>query len=118
MSARKDLVLEYHEGFRQSDHARVLACLTDDVVWDLPGFRHLAGKAEFDSEIENPDFEGSPTLLVDRMVEESDTVVAIGRGEGRHKVGGPFRFAYRTVFTFRDDLISRVESYVVPVTGE
>jgi ketosteroid isomerase-like protein len=33
-------------------------------------------------------------------------------------VGGPFRFAYRTVFTFRDDLISRVESYVVPVTGE
>jgi ketosteroid isomerase-like protein len=116
MSARKDLVLVYHEGFRQSDHARVLACLTEDVVWDLPGFRHLQGKAGFDSEIENPDFEGSPTLHVDRLVEEGETVVAIGRGEGRHMVGGPFRFAYCTVFTFRDDLISRVESYVVPVT--
>ena len=115
MPARKDLVLEYHEGFRQSDHARVLACLTEDVVWDLPGFRHLQGKTEFDSEIENPDFKGSPTLFVDRLVEEGETVVAIGRGEGRHKVGGPFRFAYCTVFTFRDDLISRVESYVVPV---
>jgi uncharacterized protein len=118
MSARKDLVLEYHEGFRESDHRRVLACLTEDVVWDLPGFRHLQGKAEFDSEIENPDFEGSPTLHVDRLVEEGDTVVAIGRGEGRHKVGGPFRFAYCTVFTFRDNLIGRVESYVVPVPAD
>jgi ketosteroid isomerase-like protein len=116
MPARKDLVREYHEGFRQSDHVRVLACLTEDVVWDLPGFRHLQGKAEFDSEIENPDFEGSPTLFVDRLVEEGDTVVAIGRGEGRHKVSGPFRFAYCTVFTFKGDLIGRVESYVVPVT--
>lgn len=116
MSARKDLIHEYHEGFRESDHARILACLTDDVVWDLPGFRYLKGKAEFDSEIENPDFTGSPTLSVDRLVEEGDTVVAIGRGEGHHKVGGPFRFAYCTVFTFNDDLIGRVESYVVPVT--
>jgi uncharacterized protein len=118
MTARKDLVLEYHEGFRQSDHARVLACLTEDVVWDLPGFRHLQGKADFDGEIENPDFEGSPTLVVDRLVEEGDTVVAIGRGEGRHKVGGPFRFAYCTVFTFGGDLIARVESYVVPLKPE
>lgn len=116
MSAHKDLVQEYHEGFRQSDHARVLACLTENVVWDIPGFRHLEGKAEFDGEIENPDFEGSPTLFVDRLVEEGDTVVAIGRGEGRHKVGGPFRFAYCTVFTFNGDLIGRVESHVAPVT--
>ena len=115
MSARKDLVLDYHEGSRQSDHARVLACLTEDVVWDLPEFRHLQGEAAFDGEIENPDFEGSPTLFVDRLVEEGETVVAIGRGEGRHKVGGPFRFAYCTVFTFSGDLISRVESYVVPL---
>ena len=68
MSARKDLVLDYHEGFRQSDHARVLACLTEDVVRDLPGFRHLQGTAAFDGEIENPDFEGSPNLFVDRLV--------------------------------------------------
>lgn len=115
MTARKALVQEYHEGFRASDHARVLACLTDNVVWDLPGFRHLEGKAAFDSEIENPDFDGSPTLHVDQLVEEGDTVVAIGRGEGVHRVGGPFRFAYCTVFAFTGDLISHVTSYVVPV---
>ena len=80
MSAHKDAVASYFEGFGTGDHDRILALLTDDVVWDLPGFRHLAGKEEFDSEIENPAFEGHPKLDVDRMVEEGDTVVAIGSG--------------------------------------
>ena len=60
----------------------VLACLTDDVVWDLPGYKSLAGKEAFDREIEGDDFEGRPVLTVDRLVEEDDTVVAIGTGQG------------------------------------
>jgi ketosteroid isomerase-like protein len=113
MSARKATVETYFEGFRRSDHAMILALLTDDVMWDLPGFRHLEGKEAFNGEIENPAFEGSPKLVIDRLVEEGDAVVAIGNGEGRHKEAGPFRFAYCDVFTFRNDLIARVESYLV-----
>jgi ketosteroid isomerase-like protein len=115
MSARKQAVEAYFEGFRRSDHQAILALLTDDVVWDLPGFRHLQGKEAFDGEIENPDFEGSPHLVVDRLVEEGDVVVAIGTGRGTHRTNGPFEFAYNDVFTFRGDLIARVESYVVPL---
>ena len=63
----------------------ILSCLTDDVAWDLPGFRHLTGKQAFDGEIENPEFEGSPQLHVDRQVEEDDVVVAIGSGEGTRR---------------------------------
>jgi ketosteroid isomerase-like protein len=113
MSAKKSLVETYFEGFRTSDHTAILSLLTEDVVWDLPGFRHLEGKDAFDGEIENPAFEGSPKLTIDRLVEEGETVVAIGIGEGRHRETGPFRFAYCDVFTFRGDLISRVESYLV-----
>ena len=115
MSTRKEAVERYFEGFRRSDHAGILALLTDDVVWDLPGFRHLEGKEAFDDEIENPDFEGSPKLTVDRLIEEGDAVVAIGTGEGRHKVNGPFRFAYCDVFTFKEKLIANVASYLVPL---
>ncbi len=118
MTSHKELVEAYFEGFRQSDHAAILSLLTDDVAWDLPGFRHLNGKDAFDGEIENPAFEGGPKLTIDRMVEEGDTVVAIGTGEGRHRENGPFRFAYCDVFTFRGDLIGRVESYLVPLPGE
>ncbi len=116
MTARTTVVERYFDGFRRSDHEQVLACLTDDVVWDLPGHAHLEGKEAFDGEIENPDFEGNPRLVVDRLLEGADAVVAIGEGEGRHRTGGPFRFAFCTVFTFAGEAIRRVESYVVPLT--
>ena len=115
MSPRKEVVETYFEGFRRSDHKQILACLTDDVVWDLPGYTHLTGKDAFDREIEHPDFVGSPTLTVDRLVEEADTVVAIGNGETTHKSGERRRFAFCDVFTFAGDEICRVESYLVPL---
>lgn len=117
MSPHKQLVETYFEGFRRSDHATILDCLTDDVVWDLPGYQHLVGKDAFDGEIENENFVGSPTLVVDRLVEEADAVVALGTGEGTLKSGDAFRFAFSTAFTFAGDKIGRVESYVVPLKG-
>jgi ketosteroid isomerase-like protein len=116
MTERKAVVEQYFDGFRKSDHDMILACLTDDVVWDLPGYAHLEGKGAFDGEIENPEFVGRPTLTVDRVVEEGDTIVTIGDGETTHKSGERRRFAFCDVFTFRGDNISRVESYLVPLT--
>ena len=58
---------------------------------------------------------GSPTLTVDRLIEEGDTVVAIGSGEGTHKSGRRHSFAYCDVFTFEGEKVSRVESYLVPL---
>jgi uncharacterized protein len=116
MSERKQVVERYFEGFRRGDHEMVLGCLTDDVVWDLPGFKHLEGKEAFDGEIENDAFEGRPSLEVDRLVEEGDTVVALGGGRARRRDGVDFRFAYADVFTFRGDAVCRVESYLVPLS--
>ena len=118
MYSRKALVEHYFEGFRRSDHPRILSCLTDDVVWDIVGFKCLSGKSEFDQEIEGDQFEGSPTLTIDRLIEEADTVVALGNGEGMHKSAGLFRFAFCTVFTFAGDKIRRVESYIVPLAAD
>src|SRR5688500_17503711 len=67
MSDKKARVETYFEGFRRSDHTAILALLSDDVRWDMPGFKHLSGKAAFDAEIENPDFSGSPILTIDRL---------------------------------------------------
>ena len=116
MTPLKDVVETYFEGFRRSDHTQILACLTDDVVWDLPGYAHLVGKDAFDQEIENDDFVGSPTLTVDRLIEEADAVVAIGNGETTHNNGEVHRFAFCDVFTFAGAEICRVESYLVPLT--
>jgi ketosteroid isomerase-like protein len=115
MTTREQLVHQYLDGFRRSDHEAVLACLTDDVVWHIHGLRTTRGKAEFDDEIENPAFEGSPELTADRTVGAGDVVVVTGTGAGRHRESGPFRFAYSDLFTFRGDLIAQVDSYVVPL---
>jgi uncharacterized protein len=115
MSARKGVVEEYFEGFRQGDHGRILACLTDDVAWDLPGYAHLTGKDAFDREIENDEFTGRPTLRVDRLIEEDVAVVAIGDGSATRKDGDTHHFAFCDVFTFAGDRIRRVESYLVPL---
>jgi ketosteroid isomerase-like protein len=115
VSRPKDVVETYLEGFRRSDHEQILACLTDDVTWDLFGYTHLTGKDAFDQEIENDQFVGSPTLTVDRLIEEADSVVAIGKGETTHKSGDLHRFVFCDVFTFAGDKIRRVESYVVPL---
>jgi ketosteroid isomerase-like protein len=115
VTSHKEAVESYFEGFRRSDHDRILALLTDDVVWDLPGYRHLTGKAAFDQEIENDQFVGSPILRLDRLVEEGDVVVAIGDGEATLATGSVHRFAFCDVFIFEDERIGRVESYLVPL---
>ncbi|MGH3523069.1 MAG: hypothetical protein ACRDU4_09630 [Mycobacterium sp.] len=46
------------EGFRRSDHAQILTCLADDVVWVLHGYKTLRGKRAFVSEIQGAGLEG------------------------------------------------------------
>jgi ketosteroid isomerase-like protein len=117
VSSRKRTVDAYFDGFRASDHEAILALLSDDVVWVIHGHGRTEGKEAFDREIENDAFEGSPKLTVERLIEEGDTVVAPHLGEGRLKSGDVFRFAGVTVLGFDGELISRVESYIVPLPG-
>jgi uncharacterized protein len=110
---RKDIVEKYIEGFRRSDHAQILSCLTDDVLWELHGYKTLQGKDAFDAEIENEDVEGSPTLTIDRLIEEGDIVVATGGGSVAKKDGDRLRFVFCEVFTFTGDAVSRLDTYHV-----
>jgi ketosteroid isomerase-like protein len=115
VTRQRSIVESYMDGFRSSDHERILRCLTDDVVWHIHGHRTTRGKADFDDEIENPEFEGRPDLVVDRTFEDGNVVVVTGEGRGVHRTHGPFRFAFNDLFTFRGDRIRRVDSYVVPL---
>lgn len=111
MSTRKGIVEKYIEGFRRGDHAQILSCLTDDVVWELHGYKTLEGKDAFDAEIENEGFEGGPALTIDRLIEEGDSVVATGGGSVAKEGGEKLEFVFCEVFTFRDDAVSRLDTY-------
>src|SRR3979490_2626159 len=94
LSKNKQTVQAYMDAYGRSDHAEVLACLTDDVEWGIPGAFHLTGKAAFDKEIENDAFVGSPTIRVTRMSEEGDVVVAEGRVSTTKKDGGTMNLVF------------------------
>ena len=110
-SHRKQAVRAYIDGFRTGDHEAILAVLTDDVEWEMPGFIDITGKKAFDREIENDAFVGHPKLTIERLVEEGDVVVAVGAVEAARKDGGTLRAVFADVFHFRGDKIRRLETY-------
>jgi len=115
MTQNKKTVEIYMEGFRRSDHAMILSCLTDDIEWEMPGGFRLVGKEAFDKEIENPAFVGSPTLDITRVTEENDVVVAEGAARAKRADGGFLNAVFCDVFLMRDGKIRRLISYVVEI---
>jgi ketosteroid isomerase-like protein len=115
MSENKKTVERYMDGFRKSDHAQILACLTEDVEWILPGAFHLHGKEAFDAEIENPAFSGAPEIVVDRLTEENDVVVAEGTVRARRRDGAQLDLAMCDVFEMQGHRIRRLTSYLMEV---
>ncbi|WDZ85296.1 nuclear transport factor 2 family protein [Micromonospora cathayae] len=113
-----DIVAEYFAGFRSGDRTRIHATLTDDVEWVIHGQRTASGRAEFHGEIDNPAFTGKAELDVQRVHEDGAVVVATGEGSGLSVTHGPIRFAFNNLFTFRDGLIARVDTYVVPLVED
>jgi len=115
MTPNQQTVERYMEAFRRSDHEAVLACLTDDVEWVIPGAFHGIGKEAFDREIENDAFQGKPVIELTRSVEENDVVVSEGSVQSRLRGGAPFRAVFCDVFEMRGGLIRKLTSYVVPL---
>ena len=115
MTENKRTVERYMDGFRTSDHAQVLSCLTDDVEWEMPGAFHLRGKEAFDKEIENEAFTGRPIITVTRMTEEHDVVVAEGSVRAQRTAGGVLSAVFCDVFVMQRGKIRRLVTYLMEV---
>jgi ketosteroid isomerase-like protein len=115
MTENKKTVERYMEGFRRSDHAMVLSCLTDDVEWLIPGMFQARGKEAFDKEIENEAFTGRPIIVVTRVTEEADVVLAEGTVRAQRKDGGTLHIMFCDVFEMKDRKIKKLISYLMEV---
>ena len=111
MTENKKTVQKYMDGFNASDHEKILSCLTEDILWDMPGFFHLKGKHAFDKEIENDNFEGRPTIKIIRMVEENNIVVAEGSVQAKFKAGGLLDALFCDVFHMENGKIKQITTY-------
>jgi ketosteroid isomerase-like protein len=113
MTENKRTVDKYMNGFRRSDHAEILSCLTHDIEWEIPGAFHVIGKEAFDKEIENEAFVGSPTILVTRMTEENDVVIAEGSVRTQKRDGDLPSLRFCDVFVMQGGKIKGLTSYML-----
>ena len=113
MTENKKTVEKYMEGFRRSDHLMILSCLTDDVIWKMPGVYTHRGKEEFDKEIENENFVGSPSIQVKRLTKENDVVIAAGAVRGKMKNGNSLDAVFCDVFEMTGGKIRSLTSYLM-----
>lgn len=113
MSANKETVEKYIDGFNKNDHTQILSCLTEDIVWTVFGHFRLTGKQAYDAAIENEDFSGYPALRIVRLVEENDTVMAEIHGETHRATGEQVRMAMAEVFVMRGGLICERRAFVI-----
>jgi ketosteroid isomerase-like protein len=112
-SPNKQTVQAYMYAFNKLDHPAILACLTDDVEWLVPGAFNTRGKADFDKQIENDAFTGAPIIKLTRMIEERDIVVAEGTVRATRKDGGTLNLVFCDVFELRAAKIKRLTSYLM-----
>lgn len=113
MTPNQRTIQEYMDGFRTTDHPRVLACLTDDVEWVLPGVFHVRGKDDFANHIVDEGFSGRPTITVNRVIEDKDVVVAEGSVRAPRDDGSFLNLLFCDVFDMKDAKIRRLISYLV-----
>jgi hypothetical protein len=107
MTENKRIVERCMDGFNKAEHAQILSCLTDDVIWEMPGFFRHIGKEAFDKELGNGAFDGHPVVTVTRMIEEGGVVIAEGSVKGDD--GIPMVFC--DVCEMRDGKISKLIAY-------
>jgi ketosteroid isomerase-like protein len=112
LTENKLTIERYMAGFRATDHALILSCLTDDVEWEIPGMFHSRGKAAFDREIENDAFVGHPDIVVTRIIEEGNVVMAEGSVRTQKRDGGELRLRFCDVFLMEAGKIKRLTSYL------
>ena len=111
--SNKKVIKTYMEGFNEGDHAKILSCLTDNVIWEMHGLFSHVGKEAFDKEIENEAFEGRPTITLIRMVEEGNIVVAEGNVKFKVKNGPMMDAMFCDVFHFEGDKIKQLTGYIM-----
>jgi uncharacterized protein len=101
------------DAYGKWDHPAVMACLTDDVEWVVPGAFHLTGRQAFDNEIEGQGAAGPPEIVVTRLLEEGDVVVAEGNVRNALADGGTLSLVFCDVFLMREGLIRHLTSYLM-----
>jgi limonene-1,2-epoxide hydrolase len=105
----------YMDGFRRTDRAQILSCLSEDVEWEVPGLFRVRGKDEFSKHIVDDGFSGKPDIAVTRMSETDEIVFAEGSVRVERSDGALASLVFCDVFEMQHSKIRRLISYLMEI---
>ncbi|MBA8823774.1 ketosteroid isomerase-like protein [Saccharopolyspora lacisalsi] len=112
MSRHQQIIRTYTSGFATCDLARILSCVSDDLVWEFNGQQVGQGKAAFEEQMARDLASGAAEVTIERFVEQGDAVVALNRGRFvPHGESEGMPFVSAEAYTFVDDKISRIQTF-------
>ena len=113
MTPNQRTVERYMDGFRRTDREQILSCLTDDVRWLIPGVFDVRGRDGFEGHIVDEGFTDRPEIVVTRLIEAGDVVVAEGFVRAPRTDGTVLHLVFCDVFEMRDAKIRSLTSYLM-----
>lgn len=113
MLENKEIIEKINEGFAEGDTEKILLYVADDIRWEMAGgFTHV-GKDAFRKEIDNDNFEGTPTITIKTIIAEGDYVGVEGELQCNMKSGSIFNASFFDIYRLEDGKIKEMRSYVV-----
>jgi len=115
LTENRNTVLQYIDGFRKTDREQILSLVTNAVVWKIPGAFEIKGRSAFAAHIVDEGFRTNPDIIVERLVEGTDVVVAEGTVSTERTDGTVLHLAFCDLFEIRDSKIAQLTSYLVQI---
>jgi len=108
----KSVLTAANAAVSRGDHAAFLAQCTDDVVWHFIGDRTIRGKADIQRYMDEI-YVRPPEVVVDRLIADTDHVVAIGRITITDADGQATTSDYSDAWRLRDGKLAELHAFVV-----
>ncbi len=113
MSAKnKSILKEANAAITEGDYEGFLSHCTDDTEWIFMGERTLKGKEAVRQWMAESYLE-PPKFMVERLIAEEDSVVALGKITLKGEDGKETRNSYCDVWQFRGDKMCGLKAFVV-----
>src|SRR5687768_4418408 len=108
----KAILMRVNAEVAKGNNEGLLACCTDDVVWEFVGEQTLRGKAAIRQYMKETYVE-PPRFAIAHLIAEGDFVTALGDITLKDKDGRDVDFAYCDVWRIRDGKLAELRAFVV-----
>jgi ketosteroid isomerase-like protein len=109
--SRARTVHAFAAAFATCDLDAVLACVSEDLVWDLNGELAADGRAAFEERMREIFFRGCAEITIEQLIEDGDVFVALNRGRFVSDHGEALVFVSAEAYTFTGDKVSHLQTY-------